>query len=137
MSQSYPSYPSNLLIALSYQGMSVKEPYCPPYSSASLTALAQAPSREVRRKHIFDTDIERMFSSGHRRRRYSQEQSRRWLSWLAQRMSQQPQTVFFIEQIQPRSFSVSEDWLETWLQRQMSHSGIGIIGWMMTAPLVE
>ena len=137
MSQSYPSYPSNLLIALSYQGMSVKEPYCPPYSSASLTALAQAPSREVRRKHIFDTDIERMFSSGHRRQRYSQEQSRRWLSWLAQRMSQQPQTVFFIEQIQPRSFSVSEDWLETWLQRQMSHSGIGIIGCMMTDPLVE
>ncbi len=81
------------IIALAYREMSVEE-------------LSENSSTEKRRKHLFNAYIQRMFA---RRRTGSgiplgareQEVALRWLSEIAYRMSQQSQTVFLIERIQP------------------------------------
>jgi hypothetical protein len=63
---------------------------------------------DVRRKHLFDTYIQRMFDRPGRfdARVYSMNQTRQWLAWLARGMLQHGQTVFLIEHLQPT-------WLET------------------------
>jgi hypothetical protein len=76
-------------------------------------AVEDLPKTEVvkeRRKQLFDTYIKRMFRRRRPTRlkieqRYSEAQSIRWLTWLAQKMVQESQTVFLIEGMQP-----------TWLQ---------------------
>jgi hypothetical protein len=61
---------------------------------------------EVRRKHLFDTYIERMFRrKGKSERPFSDEQTKNWLAWLAQQMARHNQTIFLIEQLQPRWLS--------------------------------
>ena len=75
------------IITLAYQGM-------------SLTDLPGM-NLEERRQHLFDNYIQRMFDRRSANRRYSKEQSMQWLIWLAQRLTQQSQTVFLIERMQP------------------------------------
>ncbi len=60
----------------------------------------------VQRKHIFDTYINRMFERpGHTERNpFSKKDALHWLSWLAKKMTQNNQTIFFVEELQP-------DWL--------------------------
>jgi hypothetical protein len=66
----------------------------------------------AQRRGMFDAYVQRMFARwarndpGH----YSQEQTLRWLRWLAERLAQDQQTVFQIELMQPW-------WLRTWFQR--------------------
>jgi DNA polymerase III delta prime subunit len=68
---------------------------------------------EERRKHIFAAYVERMFArKGKAEQPYTKEQVKGWLSWLAQRMTEHGQTVFLIEQLQPR-------WLPTRWYRWM------------------
>jgi DNA polymerase III delta prime subunit len=83
------------IMVLAYEGVAVED-------------LPKTEVVEERRKQLFDTYIERMFHRPTRpkvEQRYSEAQSLRWLAWLAQRLVQQSQTVFFIEGMQP-----------TWLQ---------------------
>ena len=83
------------IMVLAYQGVAVED-------------LPRTEIIEERRKQLFDAYIERMFCRPTRikvKQRYSEEQTKRWLTWLAQKMVQQSQTVFFIEGMQP-----------TWLQ---------------------
>jgi hypothetical protein len=83
------------IMVLAYQGVAVED-------------LPRTEIIEERRKQLFDAYIERMFRRPTRlkvEQRYSEAQTKRWLTWLAQRMVQQSQTVFFIEGMQP-----------TWLQ---------------------
>jgi hypothetical protein len=78
------------------------------YEGVALEDLPKTEVVEERRKQLFDAYIERMFRRPTRlkvERQYSEAQSIRWLNWLAQRMVQESQTVFFIEGMQP-----------TWLQ---------------------
>ncbi|MGK7917680.1 MAG: ATP-dependent Clp protease adaptor ClpS [Prochloraceae cyanobacterium] len=74
-------------IALAYQGMS-------PENLSNL-------SIEESHKHLFNAYIQRMFSRRGSSEPYSQEQSVRWLSELALRMSRESPAVFLIERIQP------------------------------------
>jgi DNA polymerase III delta prime subunit len=78
------------------------------YEGVALEDLPKTEVVEERRKQLFDAYIERMFHRPTRikvEQRYSEAQSIRWLTWLAQRMVQKSQIVFFIEGMQP-----------TWLQ---------------------
>ena len=93
------------------------------YQGLSLEELPKLDSVEQQRSHLFDTYIQRMFdrrrlwgkndderSPRHRQpiaNSFSVEKSRRWLSYLAQKMSQKPETIFLIERMQP-----------TWLPRK-------------------
>ncbi len=58
-------------------------------------------SLEERRQHLLDRYIQRMFERRNANPKYSKEKSMRWLSWLAKNLSQQSQTVFLIERMQP------------------------------------
>ena len=89
------------VMTLAYRGMSVAE-------------LGVLGSVEARRRHIFDTYVERMFRRVARTdpKLYPSEQVRCWLAWLAKRMVQHAQTVFLIERMQP-------SWLETDVQQRL------------------
>ncbi|MEQ8468104.1 NACHT domain-containing protein [Coleofasciculus sp. E1-EBD-02] len=80
------------IMTLVYQGVAVED-------------LPKTEMAEERRKQLFDDYIEKMFHRPNRSKgeqRYSKFQTKHWLSWLAQRMLQESQTVFFIEGMQPR-----------------------------------
>jgi hypothetical protein len=79
------------IMTLAYQGVAVED-------------LPKTEMAEERRKQLFDDYIEKMFHRPNRSKgeqRYSKFQTKHWLSWLAQRMLQESQTVFFIEGMQP------------------------------------
>jgi Fe-S cluster biosynthesis and repair protein YggX len=76
------------VMTLAYQGISVED-------------LPKTGSVEGRRQHLFNAYIERMFKRKGANQQYSKAQAMCWLTWLAQRMSQESQTVFLIERMQP------------------------------------
>jgi hypothetical protein len=61
-------------------------------------------------RHLFATYVDRMFKRRGQSKKYTPEQTKHWLSWLAGRMVEQKQTVFHLEQMQPH-------WLDRWWQR--------------------
>jgi DNA polymerase III delta prime subunit len=86
------------IMSLAYQGM-------PP------EALPEQASLDARRRHLFDTYVERMLNRRGGSKHYTSEQTRHWLSWLAGRMEEHGQTVFYLEKMQPT-------WLSGgWLRR--------------------
>jgi serine/threonine protein kinase len=94
------------------------------YQDASLEEIKGDVSVEVRREQIFATYTERMLKrrSARARSRYEPQQTINWLSYLAQQMRQQSQTVFYIERIQP-------GWLHSKWQRRLYYGLIaGPIG---------
>ncbi|MFZ1026490.1 MAG: NACHT domain-containing protein [Limnoraphis robusta] len=82
------------------------------YKDISIENLQQFGSIEERRRHLFETYIERMFQRHGRamRMKYTPEKTKHWLTWLAIRMVLESQTVFFIDKMQP-------SWLETKRER--------------------
>jgi len=78
------------IMTLAYQGKKVEE-------------ILQTGSVEARREHLFDAYIKRMFShekSGKPKEYkspYQNQQAKSWLTWLAQRMKQESESVFLIE----------------------------------------
>lgn len=94
------------IMALAYQGL-------------PLETLRTQLSLEARRRHLFDTYIERMFARRHGNSRYSQQQTIHWLVWLARAMVERSQSIFFIEGLQP-------DLLPSWRQRRLYAGGVGL-----------
>jgi len=94
-------------------------------------AVADLPKTEVveeRRKQLFDAYIERMFHRPTRfkvEQQYSEVQTKCWLTWLAQRLVEQSQTVFFIEGIQP-------SWLQGKDKRILYRIGSFLISWSIS-----
>lgn len=79
------------IMTLAYQGVAVED-------------LPKVEMMAERRKQVFDAYIKRMFRRPYRSKvesRYSESETKRWLIWLAQRISQESQTIFLIERIQP------------------------------------
>ena len=98
------------------------------YQDLSVEALQKTPktSFEARRKQLFDVYIERMFKrKGSSNRIYPDNITKYWLSWLAQKMTGQNQTIFLIEQLQPT-------WLETRCQQWLFYSCCGIFIGLLT-----
>ena len=58
---------------------------------------------------------------------YSQEQMRRWLSWLAQRMHQSSQSIHYIEHLQPDWLTSRQTQWYTWLGKYVPGILIGIL----------
>jgi hypothetical protein len=80
------------------------------YQDCKLEDLIHHRSSEDYRQHLFDTYIERMFQRQRTYQQYSQQQTYKWLVWLAQRMVANEQTILLVEYLQPTWFSI-EDYL--------------------------
>lgn len=76
------------IMTLAYQGIPTEE-------------LISTKGIEERRVHLFNTYIQRMFHHRSPHSKYTKKQTIYWLSWLAQNLAKQSQTVFFIEKMQP------------------------------------
>jgi DNA polymerase III delta prime subunit len=81
------------------------------YQGADTSGLVGQPPEE-RRRRLFDTYVQRMLERrpATKDKRYTPEQTRQWLAWLAKRMVEHDQTVFYLEQMQPTWLS-SHRWL--------------------------
>jgi hypothetical protein len=86
------------VITLAYRGRSVED-------------LQTLETTVARRKHVFESYVQRMFERRGADQPYPQRQTIHWLVWLAQEMSEHEQSVFLIERLQP-------DWLPARAQRQ-------------------
>jgi len=70
------------------------------YQGCAAAEVAQGGTSADYRQRLFDTYIDRMFQRRGTTQRYSCQQTQRWLTWLAQRMTTVAQTVFLIERLQ-------------------------------------
>ena len=80
------------------------------YQDCSWDTFQTITTADTFHQRLFDVYINRMLTRRGTTQQYSQEQTKRWLIWIAQRMAQASQTVFFIERLQP-------SWLQTWAQK--------------------
>lgn len=87
------------------------------YRGLPIAELAVLDTLEKRRKHLFDTYVQRMFERRGSDKRYEPPQVIHWLSWLAQRLVQHDQTTFYLERMQP-------DWLQS--QRRYYNMEMGL-----------
>jgi transcriptional regulator with XRE-family HTH domain len=71
---------------------------------ASIDDIMSVQDPQARRALIFEKYIEIVLKRRGPKNRYSSEQTKHWLSWLAKRMQEQNQSEFYIERLQP-------DWL--------------------------
>lgn len=94
------------------------------YQDKKIEELPRSGSLAERRHHLFDAYVERMFQRQGYRQKYPKMQVTHWLIWLAQRMSQSSQTVFFIEKLQPV-------WLLTLVQKRLYRLGTCLMGLLM------
>ena len=80
-------------------------------------------SAERRRKHLFETYVERMYERSARTKReiYSKAQTIHWLSWLAREMIRHGHLIFLIEGLQP-------SWLPGRLARWAYAIGSRVVG---------
>ena len=74
------------------------------YQGTPLDQIAPLGTLPAKQQQVFATYVQRMLVRRSANTRYTPEQTLPWLSFLAQRMKQHNQTVFYIEHIQP-------DWL--------------------------
>ncbi len=97
------------------------------YTGDADTELTPTDSVETQRQHLFERYVAHMLA-----RRgtsdYSDNKTRHWLTWLAQRMNDRKQSVFHIERLQ-------QDWLQTDKQQKVYRlSGVlfgGLIGGLL------
>ncbi len=78
------------------------------YSKETDVLLFAGKTPEARRDHLFTAYVNRMFQRRNRAASYTKEQTLNWLSWLAQQMQQNAQTVFYIERLQPNWLSARQ-----------------------------
>lgn len=97
-------------------------------SQDELTAAADDP-----RRVLFATYIERMFRRRYRDPAYPPEKTKEWLAWLAQKMVEHNENMFFIEQIQP-SWLPSRRW--RWIYLLATRLSTGFLGGIAMWPLL-
>lgn len=96
------------------------------YQDKKVEQILQTGSIEVRRKHLFNAYIERMFNRKQINQEYSKDQTKKWLTWLAKRMSKASKTIFLIEEIQPT-------WLQNKVQNFVYRVGTTFVGIIVIA----
>jgi len=92
----------------------------------SVEDLGALDSVDARRRHMLTAYERRMFEQHSAEQPYTQKQTTHWLSWLAQRMYEQAQTIFLIEELQPI-------WLPSSRQRQallIAQLVCGLVLWL-------
>lgn len=96
------------------------------YEELSIQEWQKRTSPEARRRYFFDAYIDRMLKREIKQRWYAKgkepnpEYTKQWLVWLANRLKDESQTEFLIERMQP-------SWLQTRVQKQIYHVGVGLI----------
>ncbi len=85
---------------------------------------------EARNAQIFNTYIDHALKRRGKNQPYKPEQTVRWLSWLAKKQQESGQSVFYIENMQPRLF------LETQRQRFLFSAGLGLVAAAFVLPVV-
>ena len=80
------------------------------YQNAKAEDLPTAETPEALQGRVFASYVERVLTRRGLSKRFSQKQTLRWLTFLAEEMQQHNQTVFYLEQMQP-------DWLRGWQRR--------------------
>jgi Cdc6-like AAA superfamily ATPase len=108
------------IMSLTYAGWSAEQ------------VMQQLDSSQNRYQHLFETYIERVLQRRGPNLPYPKDKTLHWLSWLAQRMAQESQTVFLIEKMQP-------SWLQNRPERREYRirnfliGGLigGLIGWLI------
>lgn len=71
------------------------------YRDISSEDLPHLDTLEARRNHLFGVYIQRMFGRYSGVKPYTDEQTNRYLAWLARKINEQKQSVFLIEKMQP------------------------------------
>ncbi|MEL7038629.1 MAG: protein kinase [Cyanobacteria bacterium J06592_8] len=71
------------------------------YQGISASSLPHFKTIEQRRKHLFETYVQRMLSHSNSSIKCSKDQFIDWLIWLAKSLQERSQTVFLIERMQP------------------------------------
>ena len=81
------------------------------YQGTARQEIAATGSLETKQEQVFAAYVQRVLTRRTASSLYTQEQTRHWLSFLAQQMKQQNQAIFYIEHMQP-------DWLsDDWMRR--------------------
>jgi hypothetical protein len=96
------------------------------YKGKSAAALRATGSPEERRARLLAAYTDEMFKRRTEDAPYDQQQTLRWLAWLARSMVQHDQTVFQLEWMQP-------DWLPKRRHRWLVTSGVAVIIWLLAA----
>jgi hypothetical protein len=94
------------ITTLAYQGKSDEE--LPP---------PDAPPADQQR-HLFTIYTDRMFKRRGQNKKYTPEQTKHWLSWLAERLYEDNQTIFQLELMQPcwlTTRAQTYEWLAVWI----------------------
>jgi hypothetical protein len=102
------------------------------YKDKKVDDITRTGSIDERRKAIFATYIEEMFKKELMFKKegtvhqYPPVQTKQWLSWLAQKMQNESQTVFLMEKIRP-----------TWLSntRRYYRPSVALGFWLIAAPI--
>jgi DNA polymerase III delta prime subunit len=81
------------------------------YQRKGNAALALSGSIDMRRRQVFEMYVQHMLTRSGAKTRYTLEQTRSWLGWLAGQMNKRGQTEFYMERMQP-------DWLPDHQARQ-------------------
>jgi NACHT domain len=81
------------------------------YAGKPVEELMMMETAEMRRRHIFETYVHRMLQRRGSQVHYPHEQTMHWLTWLAWQLTQQNQTEFYLERLQP-------EWLPKSRQRR-------------------
>ena len=98
------------------------------YQDGEALPAEVADTVDERRKHLFDTYIERMFKrKGTGDKPYNDRQTTTWLVWLAQKMTGHDQTIFLIEQLQP-SWLSSRIWCKAYILGFSLNYGLLVFG---------
>jgi DNA polymerase III delta prime subunit len=79
------------------------------YSDMAPDQLTNLATNQTAHEHLFATYIGRMFRRRGQGDPQEQAQIKKWLAWLAHRMTEHNQTVFLVEQIQP-SWAPTNGW---------------------------
>jgi eukaryotic-like serine/threonine-protein kinase len=82
------------------------------YAGTSPITIPATGNVKIRRQQLLDAYIEKMFQRHGKQIRYSQQRTLRSLGWLAHRMTQQAQTMFLIESLQPEWLSARAERLQ-------------------------
>src|SRR5438034_8794135 len=100
------------------------------YHGKPIEDLLSASSPAILRRQVFATYVERMLQRRGTHNRYTPQQTKHWLTWLARQLTQHNQTEFYLERMQMDW--LSKRWL-LWLYRCLAFGLIcGLIGLLLS-----
>ncbi|MCC6606205.1 MAG: NACHT domain-containing protein [Anaerolineae bacterium] len=121
------------IMTLAYEEESTSQTRSEIYKNPIYNLAKSGNSEHVKTSYhqqIFERYVQRMISR-QPNSPYTPEQTKHWLSWLAQRMTHNNQTIFLLEHLQP-SWHINRKWQWLYLVAARSFTGLvtGTVLWM-------